>query len=112
MNGGTATGNQSGNTSTLKPVGTILEGAQLKGMRTGIVTTTRVTHATPASFSAHVADRDDENEIAREQVYSLELNVLLGGGGRGSGTVRLLVVPGKIPWTYSRSRGTGGTKSH
>jgi len=80
MNGGTATGNQSGNTSTLKPVGTILEGAQLKGMRTGIVTTTRVTHATPASFSAHVADRDDENEIAREQVYSLELNVLLGGG--------------------------------
>jgi alkaline phosphatase len=45
------------------------------------VTTTRVTHATPASFSAHVADRDDENEIAREQVYSLELNVLLGGGG-------------------------------
>ncbi len=69
-----------GKQSHLKPVGTILEGAQLAGMRTGIVTTTRVTHATPASFSSHVADREDENEIAREQVISLELNVLLGGG--------------------------------
>ena len=63
-----------------RPAGTIVEGAQLAGMRTGIVTTTRVTHATPASFSTHVADRDDENEIALEQVYSLDLNVILGGG--------------------------------
>lgn len=64
----------------IRPAGTIVEGAQLAGMRTGVVTTTRVTHATPASFSSHVADRDDENEIALEQVYSLDLNVILGGG--------------------------------
>ena len=64
----------------VRPVGTIVEGAQLAGMRTGVVTTTRVTHATPASFSSHVADRDDETEIALEQVYSLDLNVILGGG--------------------------------
>jgi alkaline phosphatase len=64
----------------IRPAGTVVEGAQLAGMRTGVVTTTRVTHATPASFSSHVADRDDENEIALEQVYSLDLNVILGGG--------------------------------
>ena len=68
--------------ATYRPAGTVLEGAQLADKRTGIVTTTRVTHATPAAFSSHLADRDDENEIAREQVYSLELNVLFGGGRR------------------------------
>jgi len=68
--------------ASYRPAGTVLEGAQLAGKRTGIVTTTRVTHATPAAFSSHLADRDDENEIAREQVYSLELNVLFGGGRR------------------------------
>lgn len=64
------------------PVGTILEGAQAAGKRTGIVTTARVTHATPAAFSAHVADRDDENAIARQQVAGLDVDVLLGGGRR------------------------------
>lgn len=64
----------------VRPAGTIVEGAQLAGMRTGVVTTTRVTHATPAAFSSHVADRDDETEIALEQVYTLDLNVILGGG--------------------------------
>ena len=51
-------------TGPVRPAGTIVEGAQLAGMRTGVVTTTRVTHATPASFSSHVADRNDEAEIA------------------------------------------------
>jgi alkaline phosphatase len=67
-------------TGPVRPAGTIVEGAQLAGMRTGVVTTTRVTHATPASFSSHVADRNDETEIALEQVYTLDLNVILGGG--------------------------------
>ena len=54
-----------------------------EGARTsGIVTTARVTHATPAAFSSHLANRDDENEIAREQVFSLETNLLMGGGRR------------------------------
>lgn len=65
-----------------RPVGTILEGAEAAGKLTGIVTTARVTHATPAAFSSHLANRDDENEIAREQIYSLETNLLLGGGRR------------------------------
>lgn len=63
-------------------MGSIVEGAQLAGKLTGIVTTTRVTHATPAAFSTHVRDRNDENEIAMQQILSLDLNVLMGGGRR------------------------------
>ncbi len=37
---------------------TILDFAKQRGMRTGIVTTDVLTGATPASFSAHVPDRD------------------------------------------------------
>ena len=51
------------------------------GKKTGLVTTTRLTHATPAGFSANVADRGSEDEIARqylEQAY----DVMLGGGKR------------------------------
>ena len=64
-----------------RPVGTILEGAERKGLATGLVVTSRLTHATPAVFSAHVADRDLENEIARQQLNK-DIEVLLGGGRR------------------------------
>ena len=36
----------------------------------------------PRRFRAGLANRDDENEIAREQVFSLETNLLMGGGRR------------------------------
>lgn len=68
-----------------RPCGTILEGAKAKGYNTALVTTSRVTHATPASYSAHIDDRDEENEIASQQLggYSLGRQVdLLWGGGR------------------------------
>lgn len=50
------------------------------------MTTSRVTHATPASWSAHVDDRDNEAEIASQQLggYKLGRQVdLLWGGGYG-----------------------------
>lgn len=62
-----------------KPVETILEIAQKKGKATGLVTTTRITHATPAVFAAHNADRDAENEIAVDMLNH-KVDVLLGGG--------------------------------
>lgn len=40
----------------------VLELAESKGLSTGIVTTTRLTHATPASAYAHVPERDWEND--------------------------------------------------
>jgi alkaline phosphatase len=58
---------------------TILEGARQKGMSTGLVATSTITHATPACFGAHVRDRDNEVDIA-EQLLENKVNVLLGGG--------------------------------
>lgn len=58
---------------------TILERAKAQGMAVGLVTTVPVAHATPAAFAAHVADRYQMREIAR-QLIEAELDVLLGGG--------------------------------
>ena len=63
----------------------VLEGAKALGYRTGLVSTTRITHATPAAFSSHVHDRDAEDDIAAQQLgnYILGPQVdLLWGGGR------------------------------
>lgn len=71
--------------SSKMPCGTILEAAKKEGFMTGLVATSRITHATPASFSAHVPDRDMEAEIASQQLgfYPLGRNVdLMFGGGR------------------------------
>jgi len=67
--------------TTKRPVSTLLEGAERRGMATGLVVTSRLTHATPAVFSAHVPDRGQENEIAQQQLNQ-DIEVLLGGGKR------------------------------
>lgn len=79
-------------------VETLLEMAEKQGLATGVVTTTRVTHATPAATYAHTSHRDWENntqippdsavaDIAAQAVdrYGKNgigdgLDVLLGGG--------------------------------
>ncbi|MBA2662506.1 MAG: alkaline phosphatase [Bradymonadaceae bacterium] len=48
----------------LRSVETVLERAGARGLRTGLVTTTTLTHATPASFYAHHPDRKAEKAIA------------------------------------------------
>lgn len=55
-------GNCSASLHAVNHVQTILNWAQVDGMRTGFVTTTRVTHATPAALYAHVADRRWESD--------------------------------------------------
>jgi len=61
------------------PVQTILEKAQAAGKSVGLVTTVQVAHATPASFAAHNADRDDYLGIALD-MFGHNVDVLLGGG--------------------------------
>jgi alkaline phosphatase len=61
------------------PVETVLEVAESRGMSTGLVVTSTITHATPASFVAHVPDRNMHEEIAR-QIADSDVDVLLGGG--------------------------------
>eukprot|EP00834_Sanchytrium_tribonematis_P005524 NODE_341_length_9178_cov_1.080846.p3 type:complete len:349 gc:universal NODE_341_length_9178_cov_1.080846:1990-944(-) len=66
------------------PVPTILEAAKLKGLTTGIVVTSTITHATPAGFYAHVRDRGWEDIIANQLVSDSVLNrtvdLIIGGG--------------------------------
>ncbi|MGI8495159.1 MAG: alkaline phosphatase [Pyrinomonadaceae bacterium] len=79
---------------------TVLEMAEKSGKSTGVVTTARVTHATPAACFAHTADRDWESDsdissrskdaynskfpdIARQLIefpYGDGLEVAIGGG--------------------------------
>ena len=63
------------------PCRTVLEAAEARGMATGLVATSRITHATPASFAAHVEQRGEEAEIARQMAAS-DVDLLFGGGRR------------------------------
>ena len=60
-------------------VETVLELAEARGLVTGLVTTAAITDATPAAFAAHVSDRSEHREIAR-QMTSAGIEILLGGG--------------------------------
>lgn len=51
------------------------------GRKTGLVTTTEVTHATPAGFTANVQRRGMQDDIAM-QYLEREVDVILGGGSR------------------------------
>ena len=57
----------------------ILYYAKEAGKSTGLVTTTEVTHATPAGFGAIVPSRGMQEKIA-EQYLDFEWDVILGGG--------------------------------
>lgn len=60
---------------------TLYDLMQAKGMRTGLVTTTRITHATPSGFAIQIDHRDKENEIAVQHLQA-NVDVLMGGGSR------------------------------
>ena len=90
-----ANGNMLGNncgSSNGTPVTTLAEIAKSKGLSAGVVTTTRITHATPATTYAHICHRDLENDIAAALVLggtgfnsalgSKGLDVVLGGGSQ------------------------------
>jgi len=62
-----------------KNLTTIVEMAEKAGLSTGLITTTRITHATPAAFYAHVDNRDNESEIA-DQLAKSNVEVIMGGG--------------------------------
>jgi alkaline phosphatase len=64
-----------------RPIATILEGAKLLKKATGIVATSRVTHATPAAYMAHTHSRANESDIMEQAVYQ-EIDVVFGGGRR------------------------------
>ncbi|MBF0408616.1 MAG: alkaline phosphatase [Candidatus Riflebacteria bacterium] len=60
---------------------TLWEMAKKIGLKVGLITTARITHATPAVFAAHVENRDSEDEIA-EQLVRSDFDFMMGGGKR------------------------------
>jgi alkaline phosphatase len=68
---------------------TLLEEAKKSGMKVGVVSTARITHATPAATFAHINNRDNENAIALQalptdstfnQRLGRGIDLLMGGG--------------------------------
>ncbi len=72
---------------------TILEIAAEKQHKTGVISTSSITHATPASFYAHVKSRRMQEEIA-QQMVDAPVDFFVGGGikwfARRSDSVNLL----------------------
>jgi alkaline phosphatase len=62
---------------------TLLEYYSSLGKSTGLVTTTYITHATPAAFAAHEPHRSNFNEIAVDYFTQTRPTLLFGGGGFG-----------------------------
>jgi alkaline phosphatase len=58
---------------------TVLERAQKRGKKTGLVSVCSITHATPAAFAAHVPSRGMQLEIAA-QLAEAENDLYLGSG--------------------------------
>ncbi len=61
------------------PHKTILEQADHYGYATGMIASSSVVHATPASFMAHQAGREDYEAIAKDYLHT-EFELLIGGG--------------------------------
>jgi alkaline phosphatase len=64
-----------------RPLRTIMELLKEQDYACGLVTTTRVTHATPAAWISHQVDRDKEDDIALEYL-KFKPDLILGGGNR------------------------------
>lgn len=62
------------------PVKTVLEALSEQGKETGIVVTSYVTHATPASFYAKVPHRKQYEDIAVQMAENPYINLIIGGG--------------------------------
>jgi alkaline phosphatase len=61
------------------PCRTIIEYAEEKGMSTGLISTSAITHATPAAFIAHQKNRSFFEAIAADFLKT-DIDVFIGGG--------------------------------
>jgi alkaline phosphatase len=85
------------------PVASILEAAKMAGKATGLVATSRITHATPAAYACHIEDRGWDNEIMEHMVYN-RLDVVFGGGARH-------LIPSGETYTTSFGDSWGGKRT-
>ena len=100
-NGNKGINNCTGDNGT--PVPTILELAKAAGKSVGAVTTTELTHATPAATYAHICHRDAAYAIAEQAVPGgAGFNAALGDG------VDVLMGGGANHWTPYSASNKGG----
>ena len=62
-----------------KPAKNITEMLFEKGFVNTIISTSEITHATPAAFASHVSSRYEKEKIA-EHIYNSKNHIVLGGG--------------------------------
>jgi alkaline phosphatase len=91
-----------------EPLVTALEQAKQSGMKVGVVSTARITHATPAACYAHINDRDDESAIALQALPTdATFNTALGSG------IDLMLGGGRqffVPTTAIDEEGDAGSR--
>ena len=76
-----------------QPVATLLELAKARGKAVGAITTTELTHATPAATYSHICHRDAQYDIAAQAPGGAGYNAALGEG------VDVLMGGGRNHWT-------------
>lgn len=74
-----------GVTPEKSPCASVLEAAKLMGYKTGLVVRSKITDATPASFSSHALRRQYDTEISTQQVgldgpFGRIVDLMMGGG--------------------------------
>jgi alkaline phosphatase len=83
---------------------TCLEDARAHGKRTGLVTTATITDATPACFAAHVGNRGQQDDIAKQYIRDgLGADVLFGGG-RKHFSDKLVAEAQEKGWKFAATR--------
>ncbi len=65
-----------------RPMKSIVDLARQLGKSTGLISNTRLTHATPAAFYAQIIHRDMENEIAAQFVERGDIALAFSGGAQ------------------------------
>ena len=62
---------------------TVVDSYVAGGRAFGVVTTSELTHATPAAFASHTRSRNARREIAADYLHESRPELLAGGGGAG-----------------------------
>ena len=87
-----------------KAVETMVEFAKAKGMKTGLIDTQIIPHATPAGMVAHTTYRGQYNVILK-QMINANVDVLYGGGNEYSGTAKMQQRLENSGYTYITTAG-------
>jgi len=88
-NNGMVSAVPTGEGNTVRPVKTLLEYAEERGLSTGVITNMKIWDATPAATYAHVASRKNVDEIFRQMLaprFGNGVDILVGKGLKDANT--------------------------